>query len=308
MYLITFVIDTHAHFNTCYTQVFVAKEQVDMTMMRLQTSERSWRIYTDKHILSRCSRGSRWDDLIPLGTRIKCSGFISSCKSSHQDQWRLLFSWTHTDCRLPSFLPPPPPLLSLFQADLIWSAVSVPLSFAADSSSLRPLYLLGVLSAPPPRSPLGSGWAADPPPPVRHAVSDGEQLDEVWTCRPGLSGLVAWTLGSALHRQTGDSESIFKIHLLICQMFDGIMNSNMTHFCSILLNEGTKIVHKDKQSLSEVNVSFYFSLTESSRIQCLKYLFLMLVQKQRLYFISLCLFLLKQLLIIINNHCFCGNG
>lgn len=125
-----------------------------MTMMRLQTSERWWRIYTDKHILSRCSRGSRWDDLIPLVTRIKCSGFISSCKSSHQDQWRLLFSWTHTDCRLPSFLPPPPPLLSLFQADLIWSALSVPLSFVADSSSLRPLYLLGVLSAPP-EAPLG---------------------------------------------------------------------------------------------------------------------------------------------------------
>lgn len=128
-----------------------------------------------------------------------------SSKSSHQDQWRVSSQLdTQTVCCPHSSLPP---LLTVIISS--WSlqlSGQCPSELTADlsSSSLCPPYLLWVLSAP---VAPGSGWALDPPP-IHHAVSVGQQLDEVWTGRPGLSGLVAWTLGSALHWQTGNGEFI----------------------------------------------------------------------------------------------------
>lgn len=53
-----------------------------------------------------------------------------------------------------------------------------------------------------------------PPRILRHAVPDGQQLDEVWTRWPGLSGLVSRALGSALHRPAGHRESVSLVKLL----------------------------------------------------------------------------------------------
>lgn len=99
----------------------------------------------------------------------------------HWDQWRV-------SCSIP-----PPVIISG------WSLI-----FSQFLSELH-IGLFIVVSAPrgfcscsPPSLPP-AGLRTLRLPSLCHAVSVGEQLDEVWTGGSGLSGLECWTIGSPLH-------------------------------------------------------------------------------------------------------------